>query len=96
MGVIEYIPAGRENAITRKELQTLTGLSDRESRRQVEDLKESTPIINLQNGEGYFVPTFDDVLDAKRYVHQEKARIRALQRSIQPVIDWLIETVGEC
>ena len=35
----EHIPIGRENAITRDQLSRLTGLSDREVRRQIAELR---------------------------------------------------------
>ena len=39
MGIETYIPFGRENAITRKELCSLTKLSDRKLREQIEQAR---------------------------------------------------------
>lgn len=55
MGIETYIPFGRENAITRKELCSLTKLSDRKLREQIEQARRrGCIIINRQDGCGYY------------------------------------------
>lgn len=44
MGIETYIPFGRENAITRKELCSLTKLSDRKLREQIEQAQDGRGI----------------------------------------------------
>ena len=45
MQLIDAIPQGRENAVTRAELLALTGLSDRGLRRELHDLRLSGELI---------------------------------------------------
>lgn len=55
MGVEEFIPYGRENAIPRKTLARIVGTSDRTLRKMIELARENGKIIiNLQNGTGYY------------------------------------------
>ena len=58
MYILDYIPTGHNNAITREALQSLTHLSDRKIRVLIAEANKSAPddvlIINLQDGMGYF------------------------------------------
>lgn len=57
MKITDYIKVGKENAISRKTLVALTGLTDRKCRQLIEDERaKGTVICNLQNGKGYFLP----------------------------------------
>jgi len=82
-----FIPIGRQNAISRKTLSSLTGMSDRLVRKHIAD--SSAPIINL--GYGYFIPDERDEIDMAEknaYVFQERARVRS-------IVDKLNEKFGE-
>ena len=84
--IVDYIPTGRKNAITRKELCRITGLSDRQAREHIAQARRSTPIINLQDGDGYFIPDPSDNADMgllKRYVRQEEARLKSIGWSLK-------------
>ena len=55
MKIIDYIPVGHKNAVTRKQLVILTGLSDRKIRNMIqEECNREHPILNMQDGKGYF------------------------------------------
>lgn len=72
--MLNLIPIGKENAIKRSELCRLSGLSDRNMRRQIENLQmQGYRIVNLQGGEGYFVPKNEAEFNA--YMRQERSRI---------------------
>ena len=58
--IIEYIPFGRENAITRRRLCHLTGLKDRDVRGQIQKEAEKDPILSRSDGRGYYRPTLQD------------------------------------
>ena len=84
--IVDYIPTGRKNAITRKELCRITGLSDRQAREHIAQARRNTPIINLQDGDGYFIPNPSDSADMnllKRYVRQEEARLKSIGWSLK-------------
>ena len=48
--ILDYIPKGQENAVTRAELCKRTGLTDRVMRDALHDAKLKTPILNMQDG----------------------------------------------
>ena len=66
MNILNYIPTGHRNAVTRETLHALTRMSDRKIRDLITEANKSAPddvlIINLQDGMGYFRP--DDNEDA--------------------------------
>lgn len=80
------IPKGKANAIKRTELKDRLGTSDREVRRNIERLQLSGhPIVNMQNGEGYFIA--DSYLDLLQYVKQEQSRIDIQQLKIKNMLE---------
>lgn len=84
MTIIEFIPYGRKNAVTRQELCRITGLCDRKVRQSIEDARREYAIINLQDGGGYFRPDPTDPVDctlARTWVRQETARAKSLFRA---------------
>ena len=53
--IVDYIPVGRENAVTRRQLCELTGMRDRALRNAIEDARQNGEIIiNAQDGRGYY------------------------------------------
>lgn len=83
--ILNYIPKGQENAVTRAELCKRTGLTDRMMRDALHDAKLKTPILNMQDGRGYFIPDMNlenDRFILLRHVRQEESRIRS---TIEPL-----------
>lgn len=75
--ILNLIPFGQANAITRQELCRLTGLPDRAIRRQIQALRESGEIIiNNQDGKGYY--RTDDPQEIVRYCLQEYKRANTI------------------
>lgn len=73
MGIERYIPFGRENAVTRAQLCTLTGLPDRKVRKEIEQARRSGfIIINQQDGKGYYQT--DDLDEIERQYRQQRCR----------------------
>ena len=75
MNIVDYIPQGRENAVTRAELCKRIGLPDRTVRELISQARRETCILNAQDGNGYFR------LETKIYqqlevVKQETARAK--------------------
>lgn len=84
--IIDYIPVGNQNPITRKELCILTGLSDRQVREHISQARRNTPIINLQDGDGYFIPNKENRADMellRDFVRQEEARLKSIGWSLK-------------
>ena len=70
-----YIPFGYENAVTIESLMKMTGLSNREVRREIAE--SDAIILNLQDGRGYFrmnPKSKGEKVFAEKYVAQEKSR----------------------
>lgn len=83
MNISDYIPFGKDNAISRKRLSEITGLSDRKLREVIALERRNTIIINLSNGQGYFQPINgledDLVVD---YYKQENNRLKRIGWSL--------------
>ena len=78
MGIETYIPFGRENAITRQERCSLTKLSDRKVREQIEQARrEGNIIINNQDGRGYYRTNDPDEI-ACQYRQQRRRELSSL------------------
>lgn len=80
MDVLEFIPYGRENAIKRTTLRDLLGVTDREMRNAIAQARKETPIINLQDGKGYYRPK--DKQELSHYIFQEKARAEKILKNV--------------
>lgn len=92
--IIDLIPIGRENAVSREYLVTRcveTGLvvdnkklesKDRAMRRLLEHARIDYTILNLSDGEGYYRPSREDLQDLQRYIRQEESRGKATFRNI--------------
>lgn len=81
MNIIEYIPKGHENAVSRKYLGSILNLSDRDIRRAIAESEE--PIFWKEN-EGYFRhKNKKDRPYEERYLRQEQARARAMNRKVR-------------
>lgn len=51
MSIIAYIPAGRDNSITREKLSRLTGRTDRLNRKAIEEARKAgVPVISSSHG----------------------------------------------
>ena len=82
MSILDYIPYGENNAISREDLKQITGLTDRQMRKKIEIARETTPILNFQGGKGYFIPTETEQYLVIRWIRQEASRRRKLEKGI--------------
>lgn len=73
MTIIDYIPFGRDNAISRQQLCTVTGLPDRLMRREIEKARRDYAILNI-DGSGYFRPADGEAYLTERWLKQERSR----------------------
>lgn len=93
MYILDYIPTGHNNAVTRETLQSLTHLSDRKIRDLIAEANKSAPddvlIINLQDGMGYFRPAPDEDYLVRVWKTQEKARGLSVDESVEAAQRYL-------
>ena len=91
VSIVDFIPVGRENAISRTILTEkciLAGLidenqsdKDRAMRRLLEKARLDYTILNLSDGNGYYRVSKDDLQDLQRYIRQEDSRAKAAFRN---------------
>lgn len=75
--IADYIPKGRENAITREHLCKITGLPDRKVREEIEQARRRGAIIvNAQDGAGYYQT--EDLGEIKRQFNQNERRAKSI------------------
>lgn len=88
MNIVEYIPEGFENAISRKNLCAATGLSDRIVRRLIEEARRNTVIISNDDGTGYWLypdnPTNKEKILLCKYVKQQESRAKSIFYALYP------------
>jgi hypothetical protein len=80
MNIIDYIPFGRQNAISRRELCQLAGLPDRLMRREIERARKDYAILNI-DGSGYFRPTDGEMHLVERWLRQERSREKSVREA---------------
>lgn len=79
MNIVDFIPTGKANAVTREQLCSLTGLRDRAVRKLIEIARiEGAIIINAQDGAGYYVS--DDPVDIRRQMATNRNRAMSILR----------------
>ena len=77
MNIIECIPTGKNNAITRSQLCAVTGYGDRVVRKAIEQARhDGAIIINDQDGLGYYQT--DDISIIERQYHQNESRAKSI------------------
>lgn len=76
MNVVDFIPVGEENAISRDRLCMLTGLHDRLLREAISQARRNEAILNF--GKGCFLPKRDDGALVERWKRQECARAKSI------------------
>ena len=83
MKIINFIPYGKENAVSRYELTHFTGWNDRKVRRKISKARKEYVILSLENGSGYYQPTADDYPELRRTLKREESRARSVFGSIK-------------
>ncbi|MFQ9515367.1 MAG: hypothetical protein ACLRZ9_06025 [Eubacterium sp.] len=81
INIVNFIPVGHENAISRKELCSKTGLTDRKLREEISKARETTCICNMSDGAGYYIPR--EVQEIDHFIRQESARARSIFKALR-------------
>lgn len=81
MNILDYIPTGSGNAVSRAALCRMTGMDDRSVRREIAKSREAACICNDQENGGYYLP--ETAGDAERYYRQEKKRALAILKRLR-------------
>lgn len=91
--ILNYIPKGRENAISRDKLRQLTGLTDSKMRDLIRQARHDVPIVNLQDGKGYYIPT--EVEEVDRFIAQEEKRAKSIFANLQSAKEYRKKIKGQ-
>lgn len=84
--LIDIIPTGKVNAISRAELSIRTGLSLREVDRVVFEARKNGVVI-CSSGKGYFIPR--TAAEALAYYAAQHSRIKSGNIALRPVRDFI-------
>lgn len=77
--IVQLIPVGKANAVTREELHRITGLGDRDIRKLIEAARdEGATIINDSDGKGYYLA--DDAAQIRRQIITNRNRAMSILR----------------
>ena len=77
--VEEYLKRGKENARSRQWLRSMTGMPDREVRREIEDMRNRGIFVcNDGDGQGYYIS--EDAVDLRRQYNKDMAMIAAISK----------------
>lgn len=88
MKLLDYIPIGRENAISMPDLSVSKGITPRECRRLVQREREKgAPICSDFERGGYFMPI--NKSEALAYYRQQKHRIKTARAALNGVVKYL-------
>lgn len=93
INILDYIPKGKENAISRAKLRYLTGLTDSKMRTLIREARHETPIINLQDGKGYYVPT--EIEEVDRFIAQEEKRAKSIFANLRSAKEYRKKIKGQ-
>lgn len=92
INIIDYIPIGRDNAVTRSYLAAVTGLRDRQIRDAIAKARRDNVIINTQDGKGYYRLvgngdkwTFWEKYEVVMFERQETRRLESIGWSLKAV-----------
>lgn len=81
--VYNALGVGRENSISRAELIKITGYKDRRIREAIEALRKDRVILNLDKGDGYYIPdsTPQGQREAAEWLERQDRRIQSMKDS---------------
>lgn len=98
MNILEHIPKGKENAVSREYLASLYGggeTGDRKAREAIERARYKTVILNLQDGSGYFQPNPDEGELVERQYRQTDHRANSINRQRRALRKWQRDHSGQ-
>lgn len=76
MNIVDYIPLGEDNAVTRDKLCAMTGMRDRLLREAIAQARRNEAILNF--GKGYFRPRRSEKRRVEEWRKQERARAKSI------------------
>lgn len=93
MQISDYIPYGKNHAISRTELTRITGLKDREVRKAIKrELGRGTVILSSAAARGYW--RTDDLAEIEAFIRESDHRRTTEAKTIEPLRRILADRKG--
>lgn len=93
LDILQYIPHGRENAVTRAELCRLTKMPDRCVRMEIEKLRrKGNPILSSSSAKGYWIS--DDITEIQAFLKEFDHRISTQNKNMAELRRYCNEITG--
>lgn len=83
MDIINFIPFGKANSVSREKLVLITGESDRKVRSLISKAREEYVILSLENGKGYYQPEKEDYPELQKHLRREEARAKSIFKTLK-------------
>ena len=95
--VLNAIPYGKENAVSKQKIMELTGFCDKKIRKTVKELnkelvKHGEAILSSSRTRGYWRST--DIKEMKEYIRESKRRQQTLSQNDVPIQYLIYKTEG--
>jgi len=90
---IKLIPFGKENAISRKELEIKAGEDDRDNRTLVKKcVSQKIPILSSSGHKGYW--RSNDLDEIEAFVKEAERRANTTKENVRPLKEYVAEQRG--
>lgn len=84
LDILQYIPHGKENAISRNELSRLLKLPDRQVRKLIEQKRQrGIPILSSSREKGYWLS--EDISEIQAFLKESENRIKTEKRNTSEI-----------
>lgn len=91
----KYIGIGQENARTAEEISKMCGLTPRVVRELISKERRETCILNMQDGQGYFIPTKKEIELVAQWKNQEESRLKQIALALRSARKIIKETQNQ-
>lgn len=85
VNIIDYIPVGHDNSVSRCYLSLMTGMKDRSIREAIAKARKDGEIIlhRQADGSGYYRPGIADRTYIQQYIKSEESRLKSIGASLK-------------
>lgn len=93
MNIVDFIPSGKENAVTKKELMRRTGLDERTVRAAIKrEVEQGTPILSSSGHRGYWYS--EDLNEIEEFLRESEHRYNTGRKTLAALKKRLYEAKG--
>lgn len=86
--ITDYIPTGRENAVSKQFLASISGLNERKVRAQISNARRHGICIIYRFDGGYYMPDLtkaDDLAELNHFLNAERKRAREILLNVRKI-----------